>query len=186
MLQLYQKIKQLKVLEFFFKYPYDEFYLRELGRGLDINPMTMKRALDTLVEDNLVLRYQKKNQILYKANIENPTFRYLKISYNLKLIEDMGVIKLIKEKTRGLVSIVLYGSMAEGKDDLSSDVDLLTILPKQKWKPESELKEKLGRDVSVIQMSIPEWTQEAKRNRGLYIDIITNGIVLFGLMPVVE
>ena len=40
MIQLYQKITQLTILELFIKNPYERYYLREASRMLDISPMT--------------------------------------------------------------------------------------------------------------------------------------------------
>lgn len=87
MIQLYQKIRQLNILTLFLNNPHTSYYLRESARLLKMDPMTVKRTLTLLVADGILLKTKEKNQILYKANIESPAFRYLKISYNLSWLQ---------------------------------------------------------------------------------------------------
>jgi DNA-binding MarR family transcriptional regulator len=60
MIQLYQKIRQLNVLKLFIEHPHNSYYLRESARLLRMDPMTVKRALDVLVEDDILVRTKKK------------------------------------------------------------------------------------------------------------------------------
>jgi hypothetical protein len=52
MIQLYQKITQFKVLSLFLENPHSGYYLRESARMPDMDPMTVKRALNLLVKDD--------------------------------------------------------------------------------------------------------------------------------------
>ena len=97
MIQLYQKVTQLKVLSHFFNNPNEEFYLSELARLLKISPMTVKRALDDLVDDNLIIRQEKKIQILYQANMESQAFKFAKISYNLAWLEENEIVEYLQQ-----------------------------------------------------------------------------------------
>ena len=67
MIQLYQKIRQLNVLRLFLENPHNNYYLRESARLLKMDPMTVKRALDILVSDGILLRTKEKNQILCRT-----------------------------------------------------------------------------------------------------------------------
>lgn len=185
MIQLYQKVTQLKVLANFFNHPTEEFYLRELARELKISPMTVKRALDVLVKDKIIIREERKNQILYHANMESLAFRYAKVSYNLAWLEGKGMVEYLRDQNPGISSIVLYGSFAKGENDKHSDLDLLLISTVKK-KDAFEISEKLNIEVNIINFTSPQWTKQAKTNRAFYLDIITEGIVLYGTRPVVE
>jgi len=185
MIQLYQKITQLKVLELFIKNPYERYYLREASRILDISPMTVKRALDLLVLDRLLVREKFKNQILYKANMASPAFKHLKIAYNLAWLEEKGIVEFLKERLPGLSSLVLYGSFAKGENDETSDIDLLAISSSSE-KLDMRLSELLGKETSLIIFTPSEWKEQAEKNKAFYIDVITEGIVLFGTRPVAE
>ena len=180
MIQMYQKITQLKVLEHFFRHPSEEFYLRELARLLDMSPMTVKRSLDMLAANRVITREEAKGRILYRANADSLSFRHLKISYNLALLEEMGIVEKLFDNVPGISSIVLYGSHARGENDEHSDIDILVI------SAAGRLKSERIEGVNVIAMTDTKWGETAKANRALYLDVITEGIVLHGRRPVVE
>lgn len=185
MIHLYQKIIQLTVLELFIKNPYDQYYLRETSRILGISPMTVKRALDLLVKDRLIRRDEFKNQILYKGNLESSAFKHLKVAYNLAWLEEKGIVDYMKENLAGLSTMVLYGSFAKGENDEKSDIDLLVISVSPR-KRDFRLQELLEKETSLTIFKPSEWREQAKKNKAFYMDIITEGIVLFGTRPVVE
>jgi len=185
MIQLYQKIIQLNVLQLFIKNPYERYYLREASRMLDISPMTVKRALDLLVKERLLIREEFKNQILYKGNMESSAFKHLKVTYNLSWLEEKGIVDYLTENLAGLSSLVLYGSFAKGENDEKSDIDILAISSTAN-KRDIKLTDMLGRETSLTVLKPAEWKEQAKKNKAFYMDIITEGIVLFGTRPVVE
>lgn len=198
MIQLYQKITQLEVLHHFLENPYESFYLRETARLLNMSPMTVKRTLDLLVNQRFLTKKKVKNQILYKANMNSAAFKHFKIAYNLAWLEEKGVVKIIRTTMKNVRTILLFGSYAKGENDAKSDVDLL-VISRDKQTPdlaELHLAERLehlgrdwldlGREVNLLNFSITEWSRQAKENRALYLDVITEGIVLYGTRPVVE
>jgi predicted nucleotidyltransferase/DNA-binding HxlR family transcriptional regulator len=185
MIHLYQKVTQLIILSHFFENPNEEFYLRELARLLKISPMTIKRALDDLVGNKLIIRQKKKNQILYHANTESRAFKFAKISYNLAWLEENEIIEYLLKKVPGISSLILYGSYAKGENDKHSDLDLLMICTTKKI-DSNEIEKRLKIEVNVISFTSTQWTKQAKTNRAFYLDIITEGIVLYGTRPVIE
>ena len=185
MIQLYQKITHLRVLSLFLENPHEGYYLRESARLLEMDPMTVRRSLNLLTGDGFLTKVEDKNRTMYMANLENPALRYLKISYNLSFLQEKDVINFIVSRMRLVTSIVLFGSFARGENDENSDVDILTI-SLDKNKPTAELAEILGRDVNLINFTPAEWSGQAKSNRAFYLDVITDGILLYGTKPVVE
>lgn len=181
---MYQKITQLKALSLFMDNPYEKYYLREAARRLKISPMTLKRSLDFLLKNNLILKEKSKNQILYSANIQNPAFRHIKISRSLSVLMQKGIVEFIKEKVPGVSSIILYGSYAKGEETKDSDMDIL-IIASGKINISGELSSLLRRDANLSLFSPAEWSRQAKTNRAFYLDVITEGIVLYGTRPVV-
>lgn len=184
MIQLYQKITQLKVLSWFLEHPTDKYYLRECARILKMSPMTVKRSLDFLVKQEYLIRRIEKNQIFYSANVDNIAVRYLKIQRNLAWLEDRKMVEMILKEMKGVSSIVLFGSYARGENDSDSDIDLL-VISNSKEKPTAKAARLLERDVNFLNFSHQKWTKEVKTNPALYLDIITDGIVLYGTKPVV-
>ena len=185
MVQLYQNIIQMRVLAHFIEYPTEEFYLRELGRILGMSPMTVKRSLDLLLNDGFIIREKRKNQILYQANMVKISFRFLKISHNLAMLEEKHVVDDLLDNVQGISSIVLYGSYARGENDAHSDIDILTISMAKKIDTDL-ISKNIDMAVNIMNFTSTQWTRQAKDNRPFYLDIITEGIVLYGTRPVIE
>lgn len=182
---MYQKITQLKALSLFMDNPYEKYYLREAARLLNMSPMTLKRSLDFLLKNKLIMKEKPKNQILYFANMENPAFRYHKITKNLSLLMEKGVVEFIKKKIPVSAAIVLYGSYAKGEDTKDSDVDII-VISSDKMDIAGNVSKLVGKDVNISLFSPAEWSKHAGTNRAFYLDVITEGIVLYGTRPVVE
>ena len=185
MIQTYQKITQLKVLTLFLDDPYTSCYLRESARMLDMDPMTIKRSLDILVKDEFLIKYEEKNRILYQANLENPALRYLKISYNLSWLQEKNLVEFITSKMKSVTSIMLFGSFAKGENDENSDIDIV-IISQSKDKPTAELTNLLNKDVNLLNFTPAQWSNQSKKNRAFYLDVIIDGVLLYGTKPVVE
>ncbi len=185
MIQLYQKIKQLTILNFFLENPYNSYYLRESARLLHMDPMTIKRALSLLVSDELLIQTKEKNQILYKANLNNPACRYLKISYNLAWLQKKKLSEYLINHMHSTTSILLFGSYAKGENDAESDIDIL-VITLSKQPPTTALSTILKRDVNLITFTPAQWTRQATTNKAFYLEVILDGIVLYGTKPVVS
>ncbi len=183
MIQLYQKITHLKVLELFINNPYEQYYLREASRILEISPMTVKRALALLLNERLLVMEKFKNLILFRANMDSPTFLHLKTAYNLAWLEERDLMEYVKEQLPGLSTLVLYGSFAKGENDESSDIDLLAIATVKR--ADLQLTDYLGKETSLVLFSTSKWKEQAENNKAFYIDVLTEGIILFGTRPVV-
>ena len=185
MIQIYQKITQFKVLRLFIESPHTNYYLRETARILKMDPMTVKRSLDILVKDKLLIKFEEKNRILYQANMENTSLRYLKISYNLSLLKEKKLVDFIISKMKSVTSIMLFGSFAKGENDNNSDIDIV-VISTSKDKPTSEVSKLLNRDVNLLNFSASEWSKQSKTNRAFYLDVITDGIALYGTKLVID
>jgi predicted nucleotidyltransferase len=84
-----------------------------------------------------------------------------------------------------VISILLFGSYAKGENDNESDVDIL-VISLSKNTPIAELAKLLKRDVNLISFTPAQWSRQSKTNKAFYLDVILDGIVLFGTKPVVE
>lgn len=164
--------------------PYEKYYLREAARLLTMSPMTLKRSLDLLLKNKLILKEVGKNRILYSANMQNPAFRHIKISRSLSILLQKDVVEFIKKKVPSASAVILYGSYAKGEETGDSDMDMLVIAPAKKA-ISGEISKIMGKDVNVSVFSPAEWSKQAKANRAFYLDVITEGIILYGTRPVV-
>ena len=68
---------------------------------------------------------------MFKANVNSPLVKQIKICYSLNNIMGSSLIEKIKEELSA-ISIILFGSTSKGLDDENSDIDLLAITKNQK------------------------------------------------------
>lgn len=177
---MFNEYSGIKVLTLFLRKPYREFHLREIARLTKVSPSTAKKFLDNFEKNNLILRNRKGNLAIFRANIDSPVFRQIKVAYNLFILGSSG---LMDELTRnGPASIVLYGSTAKGLDSEDSDIDILVIGRGDKADL-SKFERKLGREINLIAYSPAEWSKKAKHDRPFYNNVIM-GIPLHGEMPI--
>lgn len=174
-----------KVLQYFLDNPYEEVYLRELARKTGVSSFSTKQAVDNLVKEKILLEKRRGNMRYIKANMESLFFKYIKIASSLKKLEESGLIKFLVENVPAVSSIVLFGSVAKGEDDKKSDIDLLVIGLKKKIDL-SDFERRLGKEIKVIIMKWAEWREKAEEDKAFYMEVILNGIVLYGNMPVIE
>jgi len=175
----------LKVLSYFFSHPYKEIHLRELSRKTGLSTFSVKRVVDMLVEEKILEERRRGNMRYLRANMESLFFRYLKIAFSIRRIEKSGIIEHLVKKIPAVTSIVLFGSVARGEDDESSDIDILVIGQKRKMDL-SKFESSLGKEIRIIIMDWSEWREHSKIDRAFYREIITKGIPLYGDIPVIE
>ena len=175
----------LRVLSYFFSHPYKEIHLRELSRETGLSIFSVKRLVDEFVEEGILREERRGNMRYLRANMDNLFFKHLKIAFSIRKIEKSGIIDYLVEQIPAVTSIVLFGSVAQGEDDESSDVDILIIGQKRKLDL-SEFERSIGKEIRVLMMKWSEWREQAEKDRAFYREIITKGIPLYGELPVIE
>lgn len=178
--------RHLRVLSYFFDEPYKEVYLRGLAREVKLSIFPLKNAVDDLVGEGLLLERREGGLRYLKVNVGNLFFRHLKIAFNVKKILDCGIVDFLRENVPALSSVVLFGSWAKGEDDRKSDVDFVVIGQRPRRIEVSDFEVKLGRKVELTFLRWSEWRKKAHEDRAFYLEVITNGIVFYGNLPVVE
>ncbi len=173
----------LKALQFFVENPYDEIYLREFGRKLNISVNSAQRFLNLFVTKGLIVEFRKGNLRYFKANLNSIVFRNIKLTFSLKKIEDAGLIDFLNRKK--FSNVVLFGSVARGLDDNQSDIDLVCIGFGKKFDC-GIFEKKLKRQINLHIFTLAEWKNVKKENKAFYQDIISTGINLIGELPVLD
>lgn len=175
----------LKVVKFFLENPYEEVYLRQLAKKLNLSSFAIKKYSDLLVKENLLKEERKANLRYFKANISNIFFKHLKIAYSVNLIVKSGILDFLKQNLSNVSSIVLFGSMAKGEDDKQSDVDLL-VIGKDKYLDLKKFEQLIGREITLHIFSWSEWNKQAVENKAFYFEVINYAIQLYGEMPIIK
>ena len=123
---LFTKTQQ-RVLGLLFGKPDARFYTNEILRWAGMGRGTILRELDKLVQANILVQTREGNQNYYQANINSPVYPEL-----LGIVrKTFGVVEVLRRALlpldNRLALAFVYGSLAKGTDDKSSDIDLMLV-----------------------------------------------------------
>ncbi len=171
-----QKESKKRIMELFFDFPTSRFQLREISRKIKIAPTSVKKHLEELIKENLVLKVNGGIYPYFIANQDEEVFRFLK---SLNIVERMrngGLIFYIEEKCYP-ISIILFGSASRGEDIEKSDIDLF-VQSKEMKLDLSKFEKILNRKINVFfERDFSRLAKELKNN-------ILNGVKLYGYIEV--
>ena len=173
-----QKSSIDRTAEVFFVSPTKKQYLMDISRNIRLAHTSVKKNLDTLVKSGLIVESTEKrgrrNFPLYRAHLDNKTFKKYKMIYNLLAILESKLIEFIEEKLMPK-SIVLFGSYQRGEDTEESDIDIFIECKEEKIDMRL-FERKLGRKIELhFNDSFNSYAKELKNN-------IINGAVLSGFL----
>jgi len=176
-----QKDNRYKVLRIFFDDPSPKgigFQLREISRKVKVAPPSVKKYLNGLEKDGLVIK--RKHRIhgypVYYANRDEHSFRFLKKLDTMMSIEDSGLLKYLDDSCTP-EAIILFGSASGGEDLKDSDIDLF-VLCKEGKIDLRKFEKKLNRKINLFfSDSFSKLSQELKNN-------LINGVILKGYLKV--
>lgn len=117
-----QKCSKLIVLKEFLDDPLKKFLIRELSRKINLAPTSVKKHLEELIKDKLIIK-DKELYPFYIANFDNPDFRFYKKINNLIKIKESKLIDYIENVIQPN-NIILFGSASKGEDLKNSDIDI--------------------------------------------------------------
>ena len=173
-----QKSSMDRTAEVFFINPTKKHYLMDISRIIELAHTSVKNNLDKLVKMGFLIEsVEKKGDRkfpLYRANLDNKTFKKYKTIYNISVILQSRLIEFIEEKLMPR-SIVLFGSYQRGEDIEKSDIDLFVECKKEEVDM-SSFEKKLGRKIELhFNDNFNSYSKELKNN-------IINGVVLSGFL----
>ncbi len=116
-----------RVLGLLLLHPEQHYYLREIARLTGTVPGTLKRELAKLESAGVLTVEKVGNQVHYAANRACPIFEDLASV----LRKTSGLVDVLSEGLMPLVEQIevafVFGSMASGKANAGSDIDLMVI-----------------------------------------------------------
>jgi len=166
---------------------------RELAKFCDVSHMQVYRILDALQSQGVVKKRQVAGAYLYTLNEKNVIVKNILIPLFQKEKNFLDEIlkQLLNRITKKVLSIVVFGSVAEGRERPTSDVDIF-ILTKNKTaaisirdilsEAETTFYEKTGNRLSPIILSVGELRKKSNTNKTL-ISKILSGRVIVGKSP---
>lgn len=171
-----QKDNRYKILRVFFEDPLPEgigFQLREISRKVNVAPPSVKRYLQDLEKEELIVKGKHRihGYPIYHANRDSEQFRLLKKLDTIMAIEESGLLEHLSSCMPDV--IILFGSASRGEDLRNSDLDIFIQCKERKMdlrKYEKQLHRKINLFFSE---SFKRLSNELKNN-------IVNGIILKG------
>ncbi len=147
--------------------PDEAFYVRELARMTGIPAGSIHRELTALHESGLLLRENHGNQVLYQANQECSIYSELAAIFR----KTVGLAALIgdalADKADKIHLAFVFGSMATGRQNQSSDVDVMIIGDVQLLdvvKALLPVQQTLGREINPVIMRTHKFLAQMNKN----------------------
>ena len=115
------------VLALLYSHPDESYYLRQLARMTAVGMGSLQRELKQLSEAGIIIRNEIGRQAFFKANPDCPVYQELRDI----ITKTFGVADVLCQALAQLADTILvaflFGSMASGEINQSSDVDVMVI-----------------------------------------------------------
>jgi predicted nucleotidyltransferase len=134
----------------------ETFYVREISRLTSIPAGSLHRELKLLTDAGLLLRTLSGNQVRYQADVKCPIYEELAGVFR-KTAGLADVLREVLAPFESKISLAfIFGSVARGKENSDSDIDLLIVgrvTLAAVVEACTERKERLGREVNPVVMT---------------------------------
>ncbi len=154
-----------------------EHYLRGLEKLTGIQVRSIQKEVKNLMELDLLKSRKDGNRIYYSANSHHPLYPDL-----VSIVEKtVGIVGLLGEKLEDsrIELAFVFGSIAKGKANSESDIDLVVIGDlgmRALTKLLSGLQEKLGREINPHIFSRAEFEKRIKNKDHFVTSILSEEI----------
>ena len=146
--------------------PEDSLHVREISRLTGVPAGSLHRELRALTDAGLLLREPAGNQVRYRANRASPIYPELAELFR----KTAGLVDLLRDALLPLPHRIkaafVFGSMAQGAETATSDVDLF-VIGKVKFADVVgallPLRRRLGREINPVVMSEADFAAQRKR-----------------------
>ena len=153
------------LLGFYFLHEDESLYVNELVRRLGLDKRNLIKKLKELEKEGIFISKMMGNLKYYSLNKRYPLYK----EYKSIVLKTIGLEQKLKDaltNIKGIKKAYIYGSYAEDKMDVSSDIDIIvmgnqdTILIQKKI---SQLQKLLDREINVINVTEKELLSEIEK-----------------------
>ena len=180
--EMFEKYRDWKLLKIFLNNPDHPFYTKEISRNTGIGSGTVNNFLKNIHKDNILTKEIVGNVHLYNLNNESEIVKQIKILNTIINLKKINLIEEFIKNDNSILSIILYGSHANGEYDSKSDIDLLILTNKKNQFSNTiqKLENKIKKIISPQIFTISDWQKIKEKDIIFYESIIRNHIVLYG------
>ncbi len=177
------KVK-VRILKAFYRFPTKTFSSRELAKHIKVSHTAVLKSLGDLQGMNIIKIESHGTSNLITLNQESFLYNKLKILFDFEIETLQGLKKEIKKTLPKVKIVVLFGSIAQKKEELNSDIDLLIITQNKSEANEIIAKKqklfikKFGNVISAYIMTKNEFKR--KRSTAFVKDLLKNYILIKG------
>ncbi len=160
--------------------PDEAFYVRELARMTGIPAGSIHRELTALHESGLLLREHNGNQVLYQANQECPIYLELAAIFRKTIGLATLMADALADKADRVDLAFVFGSMATGRQNQSSDVDVMIIGDIRLVdvvKALSPVQQTLGREINPVVMTTHKFVAQMNKNDRFVVRLLNEARV---------
>jgi predicted nucleotidyltransferase len=116
-----------RILALLYGTPDQPYWMRQIARHVGTSAGNVQRELETLTAIGLIERSTVGNVTLFQANSNHPVFREIRALIT-KTAGSFHALRIALEPLAPRISFALvYGSVARGEEDASSDIDLMVV-----------------------------------------------------------
>jgi len=177
----------VKVLRILCKYPTKEFSENELARVAGVGQKTVNRVMPKYVGYGIVSARVIGRANVYSLSSENYIVKQLTTLFRAEEGAKLELKRLLENAFKGdkaVISLVIFGSVARGKEEPTSDIDVFVLTKdkegaKEKLRRAEELvMKKFGNVISEYIMTRGEFEQ--KRRTQTIKNIMAHGELIVG------
>jgi len=167
---------QTEILEIFLENPNKEFHIRGISKQFKIPKTTVSYHINKLLKKQLIKKQEKGVFPSFRANTENPLYRFYKKQEALRKIIESSLIDYLEQECTPK-TIMLFGSFAKAEYDKKSDIDIFVHAKETKVNLE-KFEKKLKHVINII------FEPEIKKLSPELLNNIVNGIKLSGFLKI--
>jgi len=147
--------------------PEDSLHVREISRLTGVPAGSLHRELRILTDAGLLVREPVGNQVCYRANRAAPLFPELAEIFR----KTLGLVDILRDAlaplAKGIKLAFVYGSLAQGTERGTSDVDVFVIGRVSFTSivgALSPLRDRLGRELNPVVMTASGFAAQRAEN----------------------
>ena len=147
--------------------PEKAWYVSELARRMGVPSSSLQRELHDLSAAGILTSHRQGNMVYYQANADSPIFQDLRGL----LLKTAGLVDVLahalKPVAAKLRTAFVYGSIAAGKEQSDSDIDLMIVgqvSPTELALPLRRARELLGREINPTVYTPAEFDKKRAAN----------------------
>lgn len=163
-----------KLLNYFFLNPQEILYINEISKKLELDKRNLVKKIKELEKEGILKSQRRGNLKLYSINQDYPLYEeYKRIVVKILGFEEN--LKSVLKDLKGVKEAYIYGSYAEDKMDVYSDIDLLVVGNHNMallQKGLSRLQKEINREINVINMDDHEFKKRIKNKDSFVVGIL--------------